>query len=81
MKTRRRGGMEPRNIIRSKQIRGVQYARRNDLYSFGHRIGSNPGRPSWAGPSNIKLGHLQKMVTENNRLLKKGKGRSRTRRN
>ena len=77
MKTRRRGGMEPRNIIRSKQIRGVQGARQNDVYLFGHLIGSNSGRLGWEGPSQAKLLHLKKLVDENNRLLQKGRSRTR----
>ena len=81
MKTRRRGGMEPKDLIRRKQIEGVQTARQNEMYSFGHRIGTPTGRKHWAGPSAAKLDHLRNMVSENARLRRKGKGRSRTRRN
>lgn len=82
MKTRRRrGGTEHKDIIRARQIRAIQDARWRAVYAFGDRIGSNPGREHWAGPSEAKLGHMRSLVQENNRLLSKGKGRSRTRRN
>jgi hypothetical protein len=73
--------MEPKDIIRARQIRAIQDARWRAVYAFGDRIGSNPGREHWAGPSEAKLRHMQSLVQENNRLLSKGKGRSRTRRN
>jgi hypothetical protein len=81
MKTRRRGGNEPRDIIRMKQIKALQEARRDEIYAFGEQIGTSTGRKHWMGPSAEKLRHLRELIAKNNELLRQGKGRSRTRRN
>ena len=77
MKTRRRGGTEPRDVVRMKQIKALQEARQNEIYELGDRIGSS----NWVGPSEEKLRHLRELIAKNNELLRKGRGRSRTRRN
>lgn len=81
MKTRRRGGTEPRDVVRMKQIKALQEARQNEIYELGDRIGSSNGRKHWVGPSEEKLRHLRELIAKNNELLRKGRGRSRTRRN
>lgn len=69
----RRGG-NPKEILRGKQIRKIQTARRERIDALIEKIAYNPGRRHWEGPSQAKLEHLSELVVEHNRLLAMGKG-------
>lgn len=81
----RRGGVlsDPQKIIRDKQIRGVQTARRTEINDYVRAITKprRDGRPHWVGPSDEKQERLSELLHKDDKLLAKGKGRSRTRRN
>jgi len=69
---------EPQQMIRRKQIRGVQTARRskiNDVVRLITRSGRD-GRPHWMGPSQAKQERLSELMYQDDRLSSKGKGRN-----
>ena len=69
---------EPQQMIRRKQIKGVQTARRskiNDVVRSITRSGRD-GRPYWMGPSQAKQERLSELMYQDDRLLSKGKGRN-----
>ena len=83
-RTRRAGARkqsmsEAQQILRRKQIEGVQAARTakiNDVVRSITRSGRD-GRRNWKRPSQAKLGHLSDLMYKDDRLLSKGKGRLR----
>jgi hypothetical protein len=83
-RTRRAGARkesmsEAQQILRRKQIEGVQAARTakiNDVVRSITRSGRD-NRPYWMGPSQAKQEHLSELMYQDDRLLSKGKGRLR----
>ena len=86
-RTTRRGGAkkatsEVQEILRRKQIEGIQAAREAKIHEVVRSItrSGRENRPHWVGPSEEKQAHLSGLLHENDRLLAMGKGRRSTRR-
>ncbi len=83
----RRGGAnkaksEAQEMLRRKQIEGVQAAREAEIHEVVRAItrSGRENRPNWRGPSEQKQERLSKLLHRNDRLLSMGKGRRSTRR-
>lgn len=83
VKTQRRtdGLSDAQRILRAKQIQHVQEGREEEINNVARTIMAprNRDRPGWEHPSEAKQERLSELLTTNDRLLAKGKGR-RTRR-
>ena len=84
-RTRRAGARkatmsEAQQMLRHKQIEGVQAARTSEI-DHVVRLITQPrrdGRPHWVGPSEEKQERLSELLYRDDRLRSKGKGRLRT---
>ena len=84
-RTRRAGARkatmsEAQQMLRHKQIQGVQAARTSEI-DHVVRLITQPrrdGRPHWVGPSEAKQERLSELLYRDDRLRSKGKGRLRT---
>jgi hypothetical protein len=70
---------EAQQILRRKQIQGVQAARTAKIGEVVRSItrSGRDGRPHWMGPSQAKQEHLSELMYQDDRMLSKGKGRLR----
>lgn len=71
---------EAQQILRRKQIQGVQSARTSEINDVVRLITQpgRDGRPSWMGPSEAKQERLSGLMYKDDRLRSRGKGRLRT---
>ncbi len=84
-RTRRSGARketmsEAQQMLRRKQIQGVQAARTAEINDVVRLITQprRDGRPHWVGPSEVKQERLSELLYRDDRLRSKGKGRLRT---